>query len=67
MKYPATERAWVARILARLTPDQRKRYETECRDAARHHSTKHLYDAERARIAERIMYDDARRKDREDA
>lgn len=57
-KYPATERAWVRRILTRLTQDQRRRYEEACKVAARHHSSGRLYDSARARIAERIMYED---------
>jgi hypothetical protein len=59
MKYRAQERAWVMRLLARLTPDQRKRYEAACRDAPRHHRTGKLYDDAKARIAERILYEDA--------
>ena len=59
MTYPARERAWVRRILVRLTPDQRKRYEAECRTAPRHRNGK-LYDAARAAIAERILLDAAR-------
>ena len=54
MKYKAQEKAWVRRILARLTPEQRERYEAECKQAPRHRNGK-LYDTARARIAERIM------------
>ncbi len=60
MSYEAQERAWVRRILARLTAAQRKRYEDECRIAPSHHRTGRLYDSARATIAERIMLDDAR-------
>jgi len=54
MKFKAQEKAWVRRILARLTPEERKRYEAECKRAPRHRSGK-LYDTARAQIAERIM------------
>ena len=54
MKFRAQEKAWVRRILARLTPEERKRYEAECERAPRHRNGK-LYDDARARIAERIM------------
>lgn len=60
MKFKAQERAWVAAVLARLTPAQRERYEAECKTAPRHHRTGKLYDVDRARIAERIMYEDNR-------
>lgn len=56
-KYGALEKEWVRRILARLTPEQRERYEAECAEAPRHRNGK-LYDTARARIAERIMYED---------
>ena len=59
MSYPARERAWVRRILVRLSPEQRVRYEDECRTAPRHRNGK-LYDASRAAIAERILLDAAR-------
>jgi len=62
MKYRATERKWVMRLLARLTPAQRARYEEECRIAPRHYRSGRLYDADRAAIAERIMYEDSRGK-----
>ncbi|KKM54230.1 hypothetical protein LCGC14_1553600 [marine sediment metagenome] len=58
MSYAAQERGWVAKLLARLTPEQRERYEKECRAAPRHRSGK-LYDGARAKIAERILYEDA--------
>ena len=57
MKYKATERAWVARLLARLGPEQRKRYEAACKAAPRHRNGK-LYDDARAQIAERILLED---------
>lgn len=59
MRYSAQERAWVARLLARLTPDQRRRYEVLCRAAPRHHHSGKLYDGAKATIAERILYEDA--------
>ena len=65
MKYAANERAWVRRILARLTPDQRERYEEKCQMAPRHRNGR-LYDVSRAAIAERIMLDDSRRGSTED-
>jgi GrpB-like predicted nucleotidyltransferase (UPF0157 family) len=55
MKYKATEREWVRRILARLTPEQRERYEAECRVAPRHYRSGKLYDHAKAEIAERIL------------
>jgi len=58
VSYAAQERGWVAKLLARLTPEQRERYEKECRAAPRHRSGK-LYDGARAKIAERILYEDA--------
>lgn len=58
MKYTAQERAWVERLLARLTTGQRRRYEEACRIAPRHHHSGKLYDDEKARIAECIMYGD---------
>jgi hypothetical protein len=61
VKYTAQERAWVMRLLARLTPDQRQRYELACRAAPRHHNTGKLYDGEKAAIAERILYEDVMR------
>jgi hypothetical protein len=58
-KYPAQERAWVMRLLARLTPDQRRRYEEACSKAPRHHKSGKLYDRAKAEIAERILYQDS--------
>ena len=58
MKFNAQERRWVMRLLSRLTPEQRARYEAACREAPRHHRTGKLYDDAKARIAERILYDD---------
>lgn len=60
VKYGAQERAWVMRLLARLTPAQRARYEDACEHAGRHEHSGKLYDGEKARIAERILYEDAR-------
>ncbi len=59
MKYKANERAWVARLLARLTPDQRRRYELELsKGGGRHYRSGKLFDIEKAKVAERIMYED---------
>lgn len=59
-KYNAQERKWVMRLLARLTPEQRRRYEAACccHPVRGAHSGK-LYDREKAAIAERILYEDA--------
>lgn len=54
MRYKAQEKAWVRKILARLNPEQRKRYEELCR-----HRNRRLYARERAEIAERILLEDA--------
>lgn len=59
MKYCAQERAWVMRLLARLTPIQRARYEAACRSAPRHHRSGKLYDGMKAAIAERILYEES--------
>jgi hypothetical protein len=49
------------RLLARLTPDQRRRYEAEMGQTPGHHSTGKKYDSLKARVAERIMLEDARK------
>lgn len=59
MKYGAQERKWAMRMLARLTPAQRLRYEEACKLAPRHAKSGKLYDGEKARIAERIIYEDS--------
>ncbi len=59
-KYLAQERRWVARLLASLTPDQRRRYEAACAVAPRHHHSGKLYDVDRAAIAEQIKLEDAK-------
>jgi len=59
MKYKAYERAWVARLLARLNSDQRRRYEEEMRKRSGHYSTGKKYDGLKAEVAERILYEDA--------
>ena len=59
MKYRAQERAWVMKLLARLTPDQRRRYEEACRTAPREGAHQRLFDGEKARIAERILYEES--------
>ena len=56
--YRPQGREWVKRLVRLLTPDQRMRYEVECRIAPRCHNGR-LYDGEKARIAERILYNDA--------
>jgi len=56
VSYPAQEKAWVRRILARLNPEQRARYEEECKEAPRHYRSGRLYDTARAEIAERILW-----------
>ena len=55
MKFKAQERAWVMRLLARMNPNQRARYEAACRLAPRHHRSGKLYDLAKAEIAERIL------------
>lgn len=57
--YRPQEREWVKRLVRLLTPDQRVRYEVECRTAPRYGHNRRLYDGEKARIAERILYNDA--------
>lgn len=47
------------RLLARMNADQRARYEKECEKAPRHCRSGKLYDLEKAKIAERILYEDA--------
>jgi hypothetical protein len=56
-RYPATERRWVMRLLARMTPAERAEYERRCAVAPRHHATGRFYDLARARIAEQVMYE----------
>ena len=58
MSYHPQERAWVMRLVARLTPAQRARYELACREAPRHPRSGKLYDLVKAEIAERILYED---------
>ena len=58
MKYRATERAWVVRLLARLNADQRRRYEEQMRRTPGHHRTGKKYDLLKAAVAERILLDD---------
>jgi hypothetical protein len=60
VKYKATERAWVTKLLARLNADQRRRYEEACRKAPRHERTGKLYDGAKAEIAERILFEDVK-------
>ncbi|HAM41627.1 MAG TPA: hypothetical protein DCP69_09910 [Candidatus Omnitrophica bacterium] len=61
MKYCATERAWVMRLLARLTPAQRARYEVEMRSAPAHPHSGKKYDRLKAEVAERILLEDSRK------
>ena len=61
MSYAATERAWVRRILVRLTPEQRKVYEERCKTWPRHRNGK-LYDGAKARIAEQILLESAQER-----
>lgn len=59
LKYTAQEKEWVRRILRRLTPEQRERYEEACeRETELRHRNGKLYDDARAVIAERIIYED---------
>lgn len=60
MRYAAQERDWVKRVLARLTPSQRERYEAACKIAPRRTRNGRLYDAAKAEIAERIMLEDVK-------
>ena len=62
LKYSAQERAWAMRLLARLTPEQRARYEKACSEASRDFRSGKLYDGTKAAIAERILYADALRE-----
>ncbi len=57
MKYAAQERKWVMQLLARLTREQRMKYEEECKDPIHKHRNGKLYDGEKAAIAERILYE----------
>lgn len=60
MSYPkANERDWVRAILVRLTPGQRKRYEMEMAQTEGHPNSGKKYDDLKAKVAERIMYEDA--------
>lgn len=60
MRYKATERAWVMRLLARLSPDQRRRYEAEMARRPGHHRSGKKYDHLKAEVAERILYEDSK-------
>jgi len=60
VKYRAQERAWVRRILCRLTPEQRQRYEAAMQVAPGHWRTGKKYDALKAEVAERILLADVR-------
>jgi hypothetical protein len=46
------------RLLARLTPAQRARYEAEMRKRPGHYRTGKKYDRLKAEVAERILYED---------
>ena len=58
MKYKATERGWVMRLLARLTPAQRARYEAEMAKRPGDYRTGKKYDRLKAEVAEHILYED---------
>jgi len=58
VKYQATERGWVMRLLARLTLAQRARYEAEMAKRPGDYRTGKKYDRLKAEVAERILYDD---------
>ena len=58
MKYKATERGWVMRLPARLTPAQRARYEAEMAKRPGDYRTGKKYDRLKAEVAERILYED---------
>jgi len=58
MKYKATERGWVMRLLARLTPLQRARYEADMATRPGHYRTRKKYDRLKAEVAEHILYED---------
>ncbi len=60
-RYSASERKWVARVLARLTPEDRERYELECRRAPRHPKSGRLYDLDKVKIAEMILLERSKR------
>ena len=61
VKYKATERQWVMRLLARLTPAQRVRYESEMARQPGHYRSGKKYDGLKAKVAERILYADSRK------
>lgn len=61
VRYAANERVWVARLLARLTPEQRARYEAEMAKRPGHWRNGKKYDGLKAEVAERILYEDARK------
>ena len=56
VKYKANERAWVMRLLARLSPEERAEYERRMRETPGHHRTGKKYDSLKARVAEEVMY-----------
>ena len=64
MKYQATEKAWVRKILRRLTPQQREEYERRCKEESAHlrHRNGKLYDTQRAEIAEQILLEGHRER-----
>lgn len=55
-RYAPQERAWVKRLISRLTSEQYERYVIACRKAPRHHNSGKLYDHQKAEIAEAILY-----------
>ena len=66
-RYRATERRWVQRLLARLTPEQRVRYEAEMRKRPGDYRTGKKYDHLKAEVAERILLEDSRKGANADA
>jgi len=57
MRYKATERAWVMRLLARLTVAERAEYERRMRLEPAHPHSGKKYDDVKARVAECVMYE----------
>jgi hypothetical protein len=61
LRYRATERRWAREVLRRLTPDQRERYEAACHEERELRFNGKLYDDAKAKIAERILWEDYQR------
>lgn len=58
MRYRANERKWAREIIRKLTPDQRERYEAACATNTDLRFNGRLFDDAKAKIAERILYED---------